>query len=162
VSSTDARIKAEATLFSKEIASIDRQRSDAFARRAERLNRLLHDELGLMRGRAYEDGAEKRKEARWLRDKSYDKTYRDRGPDEGRPRIRRRITALLELCGKDEQLFLDAYTRQLNFWFPIPYKSYEWAPKLIQNGRHSTIVHKWRRRRFARHEDSGPDNDGDG
>jgi hypothetical protein len=120
------------------------QRMQAFADRDERLDELVKHELALMRGRGYDAGAEKGKEFLWLHGLSFDNTYRDWGPQEGRPRVRKRIEALLELCQGDEQLLLRYYRRYLRYFFPITYR-YQWNPVIVRKSGHVTIVHKWSR-----------------
>ncbi len=145
MASTDARIRHEARLYEDEVNAAKRRRLD-------RLRRLLDDELTNMRGRCESADATinrknwREKAALWLHTKTFDQTYRDWGMRSSRARTRLRIEALLRLCGGDKELFLAEYTLALNSKFPIPSRSYAWAPRLVRSdsGR-VTVVHQWSR-----------------
>jgi len=153
MASTDARIRQEARLYEDEVNAAKR-------RRLERLRRLLEDELYNMRGRCEASDPTttyknlKERAATWLHGKTFDQTYRDWAERSKRDRTRVRIEALLRLCGGDENLLLQEYTRTLNRLFPIPGKAFKWSPQLVQSksGR-VTVVHKWARIKKETHED---------
>jgi hypothetical protein len=124
--------------------SKQRQLAAASADRDERLEDEVKDQLALMRDRSHEAGAEKGQEFLWLHGRSFDATYRDRGPVEGKRRVRKRIEALIDHAQGDEELLLGYYRQYLNYFFPITYR-YDWDPVIKRVNGHDTIVHKWSR-----------------
>src|SRR5690606_22587094 len=101
LATTDQKIKDEARLFQDELNGV-------YRRRLERLRLLLGDEAYNMVLRCFTaDVSITRKNrsthaAPWLHGKTYEQTYRDRGPRAKQQRTRARFEALLSLCGGDK------------------------------------------------------------
>ena len=137
--SVDVRIKREARLFNKELDGV-------YSRRLDRLRSLLNEEVYNMLKRCTDAGTAREDAYMWLHGKSFDDTYRDYALKEKRARTKKRIEAILMLCGDDERLFLSEYTRSLDKWLPIPSAAFVWAPRLVKTASGSiTVLHKWAR-----------------
>jgi hypothetical protein len=143
----EARLTAltEANRISREALSVaeNRELQEVEADRNARLEEFVKEQLALMRSRCYDAGVERGEEYEWLHDRTFDATYRDHGPAEGRRRVRYRIKALLELSDESEELLLTYYRRYLNFFFPIKGDA-EWNPVVSHSDGHVTIIHQWK------------------
>ena len=114
------------------------------------LEALLNDEVRYMVNRIPNPKTKTEERAPWLRkQRDLVATYHDWEAKPKRRRTERRIDDYLELCGGDEELFLAAYVRKLNEFFPITGRTYAWRVKLDAVNGHRTIIHEYKRRRNA-------------
>lgn len=139
MSSLDSRIEREEKLHKQEVEAANN-------RRLERLRAFLGDEALNAFRRCLNSGVTREDAADWLHNKLYDQSYDDWGAQAKRPRTRRRIELLLQLCDGDKKLLLREFDRAIRRYFVIKSAAYDWKLrfKLASDGR-LTIVFGWRR-----------------
>jgi hypothetical protein len=119
-------------------------------RRLKSLEALLSSEMVNMVARIPNPKTKTEERASWLRkQRDLVATYHDWEAKPKRRRTELRVDDYLKLCDDDQELFLAAYVRKLNEYFPITGRTYAWRVKLeVVNG-HRTILHEYKRRRNA-------------